>query len=102
MEKLIELLTEYKPQADLIYKGGIRKGIPWDKDVIMNKDLLIISKQFWFIKRLVDNYKINYSQLVYYEFDELERFIQRKHNALLMLLAISENPIDFLCEILKQ
>jgi hypothetical protein len=46
MEKLIELLNEYKPQADFIYKGGIRKEIPWDKDVIMNKDLLIISKQF--------------------------------------------------------
>ena len=110
MEKLIELLNEYKPQADFIYKGGIRKEIPWDKDVIMNKDLLIISKQFWFIKRLVDNDKIDLDKLekIWYEETVYEWYWQYREiveysdcESLLMLLAISENPIEDLISYLK-
>jgi hypothetical protein len=53
------------------------------------------------IARLVDNDKIEYSELVEYEFDKLERFIQRRYNALLMLLSIQDEPVKFLSDILK-
>ena len=108
MEKLIELLNEYKPQADFIYKGGIRKEIPWDKDVIMNKDLLIISKQFWFIEWLVQNDKIDTDELlgIYWEtsqsiWEPNKYELYSEYKRLLMLLALQDDPIKFLISMLN-
>jgi hypothetical protein len=69
----------------------------------------ICSKKFWFIKWLVENDKIELSKViklyrksnehsintypVMYEYSDLER--------VLMLLSISEQPIDLLISILK-
>lgn len=56
----------------------------------------IICKEFWFIKYLVENDKIN--------LDEIERysvFWYTYYQNLLMLLSISDNPIEFLISILK-
>ena len=118
--KLIELLNEYqkglnekeenKKHSEIyerragvcdIYMNDLDDPYEWLNMYWWYAKARLISKQFWFIKWLVDNDKIDYSKLVEYEFDELERFIQRKHNALLMLLSIQGNPIDFLISILK-
>jgi hypothetical protein len=61
---------------------------------------MVISKKLWFIKRLVNNNKIDNSKLSresdMWFWDKYER-----EESLLMLLAISDNPIDLLCEIIK-
>lgn len=73
-------------------------------------DTYMVTKQFWFIEWLVQNNKININE----EWDDYEKtnlycnsdfFQLQKHysyyESLLMLLAISDNPIDLLCERLK-
>ena len=138
MEKLIELLNEYHHfNSDLIYYWWdeecekfyfhtelqeeqkkklwyalIDDGI--DEQRVGNE--WICSKKFWFIKRLVENDKIDTSKandknLNGYEIElriravkELVADSEEKtvlYLNLLMLLAIQEQPIDFLCEILK-
>jgi hypothetical protein len=67
----------------------------------MNKDLLIISKQFWFIERIVDNDKIKKSYKEWLPAITKNWFLLEWETVLLMLLAISDNPIDLLCERLK-
>jgi hypothetical protein len=67
----------------------------------------LTSKSFWFIKWLVENDKIN-TNIVYdmwfyariYEEDEVWEFFER-YEEILMLLAIQDNPIQFLVSILK-
>lgn len=108
MEKLIELLNEYEAKR---YKtsviANIRKG---EEDRLsyleMNwnySELLCISKGYEFIKWLVDNDKIDLEKL-------LKGIKENKiycwkwwkvRNMLLMLLAIQDNPIEFLVSILK-
>jgi len=73
-------------------------------------DSYMVSKQFWFIEWLVDNHKININK----EWDDYEEtnlycnpdFYQlQKHysyyESLLMLLAIQDNPTEFLISVLK-
>jgi hypothetical protein len=65
----------------------------------------IISKDFWFIQRLVEQDKINITKskidelpaMYAYDYDSVEC----KTDRLLMILAISEQPIELLCSILK-
>jgi len=83
--------------------------------------LTLISKKFWFIKWLVENDKIEWTTLENYAErtqlrglvnyiqlwhsakwkSELEYFKELYTEALLMLLSIQDEPIRFLCEILK-
>lgn len=93
MRELIMLIDIYEEEVVWVHSVWC---IITDKEAAR-----IISKQFWLIKRLVENDKIDYSKLVEYEFDKLERFIQRKYNALLMLLSIQDEPVKFLSDILK-
>ena len=94
----------------------------WVK-IIDKDEARIISKQFWFIKRLVDNDKIDFDKcwldvkdylsyskrydkwIVMAENYDNDTFVVREfyspYEQLLMLLAISDNPIDLLCEIIK-
>lgn len=62
----------------------------------------IISKRFWFIERLVKNDKIEWSEeTAFVTF--LEREINAdKSDALVSLLAVKDNPIEYLCSILKE
>lgn len=54
----------------------------------------IISKNMWFIDRLVKNQKI--------DLDKVPQVMEYSdYESLLMLLAISENPITFILNILK-
>ena len=57
----------------------------------------VISKEFWFIKRLVENDKIDLlrldNRIALSEFNKVER--------VLMALSIQDNPIEFLCSVIK-
>ena len=91
MDKLIELLNS---MSDWITR---------------TEDLQIISKSFWFIKWLVDNDKIDQ---FYYEnsvrvkkyideYEEYDYVFPMDYEQLIMLLSIEDNPIEWLCKILK-
>ena len=109
MEKLIKLLNEYncnvlKRADEWKLKNSIEH--PWTKYISLSSVwawkiyLYVISKEFWFIKRLVDNDKIDTLKLSM-ESDMWFGDKYYKEESLLMLLAISDNPIDLLCERLK-
>ena len=102
--KLLELLNEYGTQEEIKRKWYfVPNHIQWEGcDNSECSDLLIISKKFWFIKWLVENDKIRYEK-VREQVDKEPMSIGRwlKYNILLMLLAIQDEPIRFLCEILK-
>lgn len=117
MDKLIQLLNEHRAELlhwniqnkPMRHYGGY---IFWLSDLTeQNCILLVISKEYGFIKWLVDNDKIvdfvdkketlvslrkwSTSPLWYIE------MVTPKYEQLLMLLAIQDKPIDFLIEILK-
>jgi hypothetical protein len=99
MEKLIELLNEYTNKHSLC----IRMSEPY-KWVYLQYDenftVDIISKQFWFIKWLVDNDKINIEEIQYFWTDDMKEAYSIEEN-LLMLLAIQDNPTEFLISVLN-
>ena len=112
MEKLIELLNEYNKElhwVDRAYKDGFDLG--YEQEYMRDfRVAYLISKSFWFIKRLVDNDKIDLDKLekiwyeeTVYEWDWQYRKIVEYSDceSLLMLLAISENPIEDLISYLK-
>lgn len=62
--------------------------------------LEICSKNYWFIRWLVENDKIR----DYYEWNDDIDYVREKYwfyEALLMLLSISDTPIEFLISVLK-
>ena len=116
IDKLIELLNEYKIYTD--HKNSRMSEYVWINvwdDIVMDsyvwttkdKTLEIISKKFWFIKWLVDNEKID-TDIVYkkwflaktYDKDEVWEYFE-PYEEILMLLAIQDEPIEFLVSILK-
>ena len=107
MEKLINLLNEYCGEDEW-------SETKWTKKHLLEWWLLslqVISKEYWFIKWLVENDKIDFSLIpnkikeiwipmkinweIKYWFDSSDYYW------LLMLLAIQDEPIRFLCEIIK-
>lgn len=70
--------------------------------------LYVISKEFWFIKRLVDNDKIDLDKVekkFYYDicltdYWDTERAYW-KSDLVISVLSISDNPIEDLCKLLK-
>jgi len=88
IEKLLELLNEYS--KNIWYFN--------EEDLQWQTKAWILSKEFWWIKWLVDD-KIDLDKL---EKKVLKENLIRKFDEwLLMLLSISDTPIDFLCSILK-
>ena len=99
MEKLIELLNEYDNEEF------------WEALYMENKvyanDFLIISKKYWFIQWLVKKDKID--GLKFFENEYTPTWINAKweidsysvYDQILMMLAIQDNPIEFLVSILK-
>ena len=66
-------------------------------------------KQFWFIKRLVENDKIDKYKVIELEHNWIRPFKLdnlyweiKLEERLLMLLSIQDNPIEFLISVLKQ
>jgi hypothetical protein len=107
MDKLIELLNEFDENRK-IWKNWLYKWEEYDP-----REEYIISKNFWFIKWLVDNDKIDFDKLKpltwvteimlatnYPNWIEVKRRY-RLYEQLIMLLSIQDNPIEFLVSILK-
>ena len=97
MDKLIELLREFPSNdAKVLDKEDSAIIDTWQEFVYWNRIYLyetIISKKFGFIKRLVDNDKIDPSKIEIHWFSFYE--------SVLMELSIQDNPIEFLISILK-
>ena len=109
MEKLIELLNKHRREkvnkqswiTEWHYNAFTFSldNISWQQ-----AELLVISKQYWFIEWLVENNKIYEEKIpdkfkgYYYETRE---YVFDKASILLMELAIKDNPIEFLVSILK-
>ena len=97
MEKLIELLNEYVKQL------WIWDYVWWHNEETVRNSDYFLTKKFWFIKRLVENDKIDLMKLK--KWIEDNKFYCAKWgkitNMLLMLLSIQDNPIEFLISILK-
>jgi len=104
MDKFIELLREFPSNdAKVLDKEDSAIIDTWQEFVYWNRIYLyetIISKKFGFIKRLVDNDKID-DELKY---NNLYRAIEKdfnKDDRIIMLLSIQDNPIEFLISILR-
>jgi len=110
MEKLIELLNEHRKEMN-----GDGK---WYTDTDnynmltlnnldkLSSELWAISKEYGFIKWLVDNDKIKREWIEYACYIKTKDNVIHsddisKEGVLLMLLSIQDEPIDFLIEILK-
>ena len=117
MEKLIELLWEWKPNFDdnnildymysqwTIFIKDWKPVYAYDEDIFPNTELMIISKKEWFIKRLVEHDKINRWKFgVEYTDKQTLKDIYiawaKEDELLIILLSISENPIEFLISFL--
>ena len=119
MEKLIELLNEYDPyiQSDGTHTDNFWWYVSQWHSAVFPKEVWIeriISKHYGFIKWLVDNDKIDKkkidTRLVRYvesHYDEEWYWVENSYEdyelyeCLLMLLAISDTPIEDLCSYLK-
>lgn len=108
MEKLIDLLNEYeKEKCWRLEDWKLHNTYYCDYDQ-KDEENRVISKNFWFIKWLVDNDKIDrdknvlafeFSSGYTYDGENYEDHI--KECKLLMLLAIQSEPLKFLISILK-
>ena len=117
MEKLLKLLNEYEETENLnMYNWEIEwediiwyNKFRWWYETINVSESVIISKWYEFIKRLVDNEKINLRQLDckrsdvdiparYYLWTYIRYSIEKE---MLMTLAIQDNPIELLTRIIK-
>ena len=89
MEKLIMLIDIYEEEVVWVHSV-------WDK-IIDKDEARIISKQFWFIKRLVDNDKIDTKKA-----KEWEIMLSRNDEEnIIWKLSISNTPIEDLISYLK-
>ena len=105
MEKLIELLNEYK-ETKKILNYDMDWQLEIDNAIYVNYPNIerLCWKQFWFIKRLVENDKIDEVKLrwkMYQVFEFRYQDVATLENELLMLLSISDTPIEDLIYYLK-
>lgn len=93
MEKLLELLNEYS--KEIWYFN--------EEDLQWQTKAWILNKEFWWIKWLVENDKIDRKKYdrVYINTKESWILGLKDYEQLLMLLSISENPIELLISMLK-
>ena len=112
MQKLIELLNEYWRQKEWVYWIDYQA----DMDFTNREKTLFCSKYRWWIEWLVENEKIDIKALVvkgemrsWWDFDNKkwneesgEEIWNKYYSELcLMILAIQDEPINFLISILK-
>lgn len=117
--KLIELLNEYEkeknPKTEYKWFSSYYKPlcywfkVPfqwWHDNWEDYSEEIATSKQYWFIKWLVENDKIDREQFydkarkIITDFD-LKWEYEWACNEIIMLLSIQDNPIEFLVSILK-
>ena len=107
MEKLIPLLNE-RHNLEWVLWSNVNWDylfVKWDKENKFYEEQ-IISKKFWFIKRLVEKHKINTRNLnlqVFMSMFSNDGTVEVSYEELiLMLLAISDEPLELLISVLKQ
>ena len=110
--KLIKLLNEYckEKKYDTVWyeKGWLLKFEPTKRLTQWVISWIVISKHYGFIDRLVESDKIDRDKVWETEKKQIVR-IQRtienikilRYTTLLMLLAIQDEPLQFLSEIIK-
>lgn len=99
MEKFVELLNEYGNEI-CNHWGNYQT----DMDFTDRDTYWYLSKKFWFIWWLVENDKIDFDgiQNVFYRNKRYKEYRDYSdYESLLMLLAIQDEPMDFLLNILK-
>lgn len=111
MEKLRELLNEFDPyiQKDWEHRDNLWYGVICWESAIFTKEIWIqkiISKEYLFIRWLVERHKINFEKTWYTKIQWVETrngdlTTFTKYESLLMLLSIKSEPIEFLLSILK-
>ena len=111
MEKLIELMNEYEPYiaSDWEHRDNFWYFIYKWWSAIFPKEiwmLKIISKEYWFIKWLVENKKIDFSKVkekIWLERELYDRMLYwyKEEDFLIMILSVEDEPIEFLVSILK-
>ena len=108
MEKLIKLLNEYEAErhkTSIVAEIRCQNGDRLTYLGLNNhySELLCISKGYLFINRLCDKDKIDNSK--FYDKNILKWFMtltkEEKADSIIMNLSIQDNPIEFLCSVLK-
>lgn len=115
MEKLFELLQIYVIERQWREQFKLH----WDKIILRrpyklrrfpqyDTNAVIISKRFWFIQWLIENDELDLWSNTFTEKEEHYfweqpdfTFQSVKYTHLLMLLSVSESPIEFLISILR-
>ena len=98
MDKLHELLNEFHLQK------WERITIAWPEADISEKEInaleaTLISKKYWFIKWLVENGKLKWTNKM--EQRKIMLWMPEKQDYYLMMLAVHPEPLEFLSSILK-
>ena len=115
MSKLIELLNEYNKEITNEEIGWKKRNydeefwnlLYWDYNWWTFSEMYCISKRYGFIKRLVENDKIDmskakyYSDLIYYEDYWEWDWACKDYEFVIMLLSIQDNSTEFLISVLK-
>lgn len=116
MEKLVKLLNQYEREKEWLpedFEDYVIWEVEWDNIIQWSVDpdarwyfnYYIISKDYEFIKWLVDNDKIDRDNILKnnwlfrYFFYDLEYV--KVYQRLIMFLSVEDNPLDFLISILK-
>ena len=100
MEKLIELLNEYK-ETKKILNYDMDWQLEIDNAIYVNYPNIerLCWKQFWFIQRLVENDKIDFRKLPYLW--EYWMGVDIPTDSIIAILSISDTPIEDLISYLK-
>ena len=106
--KILDLFNEYNLSPEMTWLEVEQPRTEKDRNTMSRMDkAYIVSKDFWWIKWLVDNDKIDLykakwnSDRIYYKEYWSWGFTCSNEEFVLMLLSISDEPIEFLCSILK-
>ena len=108
MKKLIELLNKYEAKLEEMPLTRER----WREENwilyrrfmnVEDAERMVISKSFWFIKRLLDKEKIDLLRLscTAIRYTEIIDADFSREDIIIMILAIQDNPIKFLIDYLK-
>ena len=102
MERLLNLLQEfYWENRKFSNENWLLTMTNWVENLSgAYAQTYIISKQGWFITWLVDNDKIDLDKVKVLSVFQ-ETWYYNRYQSLLMILSIQDEPIRFLCEILK-
>lgn len=111
MEKLIELFKDYvenywNDTKDPTIDIGVIYDWQWFYvGARFYSDEKVISKKFWFIQRLVENDKIDFYTILKENWTFRKEFYaienKKEYERLIMLLSISDTPIEDLIKYLK-